>query len=97
IYHVPLSPPMVLFPVFLGLQLLFTIGVGLMLAIGTAFFRDIRHFLEIALAVLFWLTPIVYTLDRVPGRFQPLVLCMPVSPFIEAYQTMFFYREWPGW
>jgi ABC-type polysaccharide/polyol phosphate export permease len=97
IYRVPLSASMLLFPVFLALQLLFTIGISLMLATGTAFFRDIRHFLEIALAVLFWLTPIVYTLDHVPDRLRPLVLCMPVSPFIEAYQTMFFYHAWPGW
>jgi lipopolysaccharide transport system permease protein len=97
IYRVPLSAPMVLFPVFLALQLLFTIGVGLVLATGTAFFRDIRHFLEIALAVLFWMTPIVYTLDHVPHQLRTLLLFTPVSPFIAAYQKIFFYREWPGW
>ena len=52
---------MLLFPVFVALQALFTIGVALMLATGTAFFRDVRHLVDVALAVLFWMTPIVYT------------------------------------
>ena len=49
-YSVPLSAPMLVFPVFLALQVLFTIGIALLLATGTAFFRDMRHLLEVALA-----------------------------------------------
>ena len=51
---------MLAYPVFLALQLLFTIGVALLLAVGTAFFRDVRHLVDVALAVLFWATPVVY-------------------------------------
>jgi lipopolysaccharide transport system permease protein len=94
-YQVPLSAPMTLFPVFLALQVVFTIGVALILATATAFFRDVRHLLEVALAVLFWTTPIVYELRQVPERIQLLILLSPVSPFVVAYQQMFFYREWP--
>jgi lipopolysaccharide transport system permease protein len=94
-YHVPLSPPMLLFPLFLALQVIFTIGVALVLATATAFFRDVRHLLEVALSVLFWTTPIVYELRQVPERIQPLILLSPVASFVVAYQQMFFYREWP--
>jgi ABC-2 type transport system permease protein len=94
-YAVPLAAPMVLFPVFLLLQVLFTIGVALLLATGTAFFRDIRHLLEVALSVLFWTTPVLYELRNVPERLQLLILLSPVSPFVAAYQDLFFYREWP--
>ncbi len=80
---------------FLALQVVFTIGVALILATATAFFRDVRHLLEVALAVLFWTTPIVYELRQVPERIQLLILLSPVSPFVVAYQQMFFYREWP--
>ena len=94
-YRVPLAAPMILFPVFLALQVVFTIGIALILATGTAFFRDIRHLLEVALAMLFWTTPIVYELRQVPERFRLLILLSPVSPFVVAYQQIFFYREWP--
>ena len=94
-HHMPPSPPMLLFPVFLALQVVFTIGVALILATATAFFRDVRHLLEVALAVLFWMTPIVYELGQVPERFRLLILLSPVSPFVVAYQQMLFHRSWP--
>ena len=94
-HHMPPSAPMLLFPVFLALQVVFTIGVALILATATAFFRDVRHLLEVTLAVLFWMTPIVYELGQVPERFQLLILLSPVSPFVVAYQQMLLHRSWP--
>jgi len=94
-YRVPLSGPMVLFPVVVVLQALFTIGIAMMLATATAFFRDVRHLLEVALAVLFWTTPILYELDTIPDRWRLIVLMSPMSPFVVAYQKIFYFREWP--
>jgi lipopolysaccharide transport system permease protein len=94
-YRVPLSAPMMLFPVFLALQVLFTIGIALMLATSTAFFRDVRHLIEVGLSVMFWTTPIVYELRQVPERLRLLILMSPMSPFVVAYQRLFYYRQWP--
>ena len=94
-YKVPLSAPMLLFPVFLALQCLFTIGVALALATATAFFRDVRHLLEVALQVLFWTTPILYLLDQVDSRLRLVILSSPMSPFVVAYHKLFYYRQWP--
>jgi ABC-type polysaccharide/polyol phosphate export permease len=94
-YSVPLSAPMLLFPVFVVLQAFFTVGIALLLSTGTAFFRDIRHLLEVGLAVVFWMTPVLYELRQVPERLQLLILLSPVSPFVVAYQQLFFYRQWP--
>ncbi len=94
-HHVTPAAPMLLFPVFLGLQVLFTIGVALMLATATAFFRDVRHLLEIALTVMFWLTPILYEMTLVPERLRLPILLSPISSYVVAYQQMFYYRVWP--
>jgi ABC-2 type transport system permease protein len=94
-YQVRPSAPMLLFPVFLALQVMFTIGVALTLATWTSFFRDVRHLLEVALAMLFWATPIVYELRQVPDHFRLLILLSPMSSFVVAYQQLFFYRQWP--
>jgi lipopolysaccharide transport system permease protein len=96
VYRVPPSPPLMLFPVLLALQVLFVIGVALALATATVFFRDVRHLLEVALAMLFWLTPIVYDLTSVHhAGLRLLILLSPMSSFIVAYQKLFFYRQWP--
>ena len=95
VYHRPPSGPMLLFPVFLALQLAFTIGVALMLSAATAFYRDVRHIVEVALSLLFWTTPIVYTFSQVPDNLRPILLLTPMTPFVVAYQQMFYYGRWP--
>lgn len=93
-YRVPLSATMLLFPIFVALQTIFSIGIGMILATGTAFYRDVRHLVEVALTVLFWATPIVYSLDDL-GRMRPFITLSPVSPFIAAYHDIFYYQRWP--
>jgi lipopolysaccharide transport system permease protein len=95
IFGIAPAAPMLLYPIFLALQVIFTTGIALMLATGTVFFRGIRHLLEIALAILFWTTPIVYELTRVPEALRLPLLLSPLSPFVVAYKQMFFYRQWP--
>lgn len=96
LHRTPPSAPMLLFPVFLLLQVALTVGIGLALATGTTFFRDIRHFLEIALSVMFWTTPIIYDFNTIPGPWQWLVLFSPLSSYVLAYQRIFYYGAWPG-
>ena len=95
LYRVPPSGPMVAFPAFLALQLAFTIGAALVLSMATATFRDVRHFVEIGLWLLFWTTPIVYPLTRVPEEAQRLIMLSPMSPYILAYQRIFYEGVWP--
>jgi ABC-type polysaccharide/polyol phosphate export permease len=96
LHRTPPALPMLLFPVFLLLQVAFTVGLGLALATGTTFFRDIRHFLEIALSMMFWTTPIIYDFRLIHEPWQWLVLFSPLSSYVIAYQQIFYYREWPG-
>ncbi len=96
VYRVPVTPHVLLFPVFLALQVIFTIGLALALAAAAAHLRDTRHLLEIALSVLFWTTPIVYSFAQVPARMRPLLLLSPMSPFIVAYHRVFYEHAWPG-
>lgn len=93
-YRIPLAAPMLLFPVFVVLQTVFSIGIALILATGTAFYRDVRHLVDVALTVLFWATPIVYFLEDI-GRMRPLIASSPMSPFIAAYHDIFYYQRWP--
>jgi lipopolysaccharide transport system permease protein len=94
-YRVAPEWPMLLFPVFISLQLLFTIGLALVLATGAAFLRDIRHLVEIAVTILFWMTPIVYELGQLSPRLRLAILLSPMSPYVSAYQQIFYYRQWP--
>jgi ABC-type polysaccharide/polyol phosphate export permease len=95
IYRVPPSPQMLLFPVFLVLNVVFITGLALGLSAATALFRDVRHLVEVGVSMLFWATPIIYEMSRVPEPVQFLALLMPATPYIRAYQDIFFYGVVP--
>src|SRR5688572_16471723 len=95
IYGVAPAAPMLAFPVLLVLQTLMTIGLALLIAVGTAYFRDVRHFVDVGLAILFWATPIVYETRELSPGLQRALLLTPLSPYITAYHDVFYYRRWP--
>jgi ABC-type polysaccharide/polyol phosphate export permease len=70
----------------MALQVVFTAGVSLLAATGYVFFRDIRHLIDVGIQFLFWLTPIVYSVELVPERLRTLVMLNPLAAFITAYR-----------
>ena len=96
IYQVTPATPMIAFPIFLALQLALTIGLALLTSVGTAFFRDIRHFVDVGLAILFWATPVVYETTQLPEQLRRVLLLTPLSPYLTAYHDVFYYRQWPA-
>ena len=95
IYRIPPRPAMLLFPVVLALQLAMTVGIVLALSAATAYFRDIRHLLEIALMVMFWTTPVIYDYRVIAQPWRSAVLLSPMSPFVLAYQQIIYYGRLP--
>lgn len=73
------------FPI-LFLQLIFTLGLALLLSAITVFLRDVRHFTEIATMILFWLTPIIYPLSIVPENLRTFLQLNPLADFTNIYQ-----------
>jgi ABC-type polysaccharide/polyol phosphate export permease len=95
LYQVPVEPRMLLFPLFLALQVFFILGLSLALATIAAVFRDMKHLVEVGLGIGFWATPILYEPSMVPEPFRQLMLLGPMTPFIRAYQDIFYYGVVP--
>lgn len=85
---VPLTPALLLLPVLIALQLPFVAGLVLAASALYVSFRDLRHFVELALQFWFWLTPVVYPLDLVPARFAPFFVLNPMVHFASAYRKL---------
>lgn len=74
------------------------IGLGMILAALNVFFRDVQHFLELALLALFWFTPIVYAFDFVGTALQDrfgvgaerLAMLNPLVPLVTTFQRVLY-------
>jgi ABC-2 type transport system permease protein len=89
-----------LYPVLLLLLLAFALGLGLVLSIGNVYFRDVGYLVGIGLQMLFYGTPIIYTLDRIPGRMggipiHAIIEWSPLSQFVAASRSIFYGLELP--
>ncbi len=81
----------------LALQILFTLGLGILLGTMNVFFRDVGQLTGVILQFWFWLTPIVYTFPGLPERAKAVLQYNPMLPLIQAYQTVFLDMRWPDW
>lgn len=79
----------------LFLQVLFTLGVCFFLSTATVFYRDVKHFSEVFLMLLFWLTPVVYDIRTLPESLRAVVFLNPVSLYIASYQDIFYRQTFP--
>lgn len=95
-FNVTLTPAMLLYvPIFL-LQFLFTVGIALFLSSVTVFYRDVKHLTEVALMVLFWLTPIIYEMPMIPKAAQRIIKFNPLTAFIGSYHQVIYRSSLPS-
>lgn len=81
----------------LFIQLLFSIGLGMVLGVLNVFFRDVGHFFGIFIQFWFWLTPIVYPVDILPTQARILLSLNPMMPLIAGYQGILVQGRVPDW
>lgn len=81
----------------LALQLLFTLGLGVLLGTLNVFFRDVGQLTQVALQFWFWLTPIVYTRYSLSPTMQSVLQLNPLTALMEAYHRVLLERAWPHW
>lgn len=78
----------------LGL-LLFTAGFGLFFAAANVFFRDLTHILQIVLSAWFYLSPVIYSVDFVPQRYQWMLHLNPILYVLNGFRLAIYYGRLP--
>ncbi len=84
ISHFPWGPNLLLAPLSVVMLVVFATAIGLVLSAVNVYLRDTQHFVEIALLVLFWASPIVYPFTFVHQQLhgnwlEQLYLANPVT------------------
>ena len=81
----------------LAIQVMFAIGLGVVLGVLNVFFRDVGHLFNILLQFWFWFTPIVYPATILPQWAQRVIEWNPMTGVVTAYQAIFVNAAWPRW
>jgi ABC-2 type transport system permease protein len=72
-----------LFPLSVATIVVLATAAGLLLSVLFVRYRDVRPVWEVVLQLVFWGTPIIYTIEAVPESFRELLMFSPFAVAIE--------------
>ena len=82
-------------PVVVTIQILFTCGLGMMLAMANLFFRDVRQLFSVSIQLWMFLTCVVYPIHNDGSWWGIVAVCNPMTPIIQAYRDCIVIGNWP--
>jgi lipopolysaccharide transport system permease protein len=84
-----------LLPAVWGLEVVFVCGLAMATAALDVYVRDMRYVVESANVLLFWLVPIFYAFESIPGRFHFIYQYNPVSAVVLASRMILLEAKAP--
>jgi lipopolysaccharide transport system permease protein len=84
---VMLSGQLAIALVFLVASAIPALGLGLVVAAVTVSYRDLQHVLPLFTSLLFFATPVIYSVDLLPERFAWMIYLNPVAGFVQAHRA----------
>lgn len=88
-YGIHLTWNLAMFPVLIFMTIVLAFEFGTWLSALTVKYRDIRHALPFVLQLWMFLTPIVYPLSIVPGKWRWLMYINPLTGIVEGIRAVF--------
>lgn len=85
---IPFTPKFFLLVYPICCEVLFNIGVSMILSVLFVFFRDIKYLYDIFTMLLMYLSAVFYTINRYSPEAQSLFLLNPVYLFILYFRTI---------
>ena len=89
------SAPLLLLPVVVLVQVMLTVGVGMLLAMSNLFYRDVRQIFSVTMQLLMFLSAVVVPVPQDGSLLARAIALNPLVPIIGAYRDCIVYGRWP--
>jgi lipopolysaccharide transport system permease protein len=86
-----------LFPFLVALTFLCAVGVGLWLSALNVQYRDIRYAIPFLIQVWMFVSPVIYPMSLVQGKYQWLLALNPMGGVIHAYRASLLGHQPVDW
>ncbi|MEI8194429.1 MAG: ABC transporter permease [Phycisphaerae bacterium] len=98
IYHVVPGPQILLLPFWIGLLLLFGLGIALIASALMVTYRDIKYIVPVGVSMLMYASPVGYTADKVPAKVLWFFKANPLTYLIDGFRyALLPDAPAPGW
>lgn len=96
-YRAPVTPTLMFLPIVLLVEIIFTAGMGLFLAVANLYYRDVKYLFEVVVTLWMYASAVVVPipLDKVSWWMRPILAANPMIPIIEAYRDVILRNKLP--
>ncbi|MGH9387906.1 MAG: ABC transporter permease [Vicinamibacterales bacterium] len=95
-YQIPVGVELLWLPAVIVVQVMFTTSVGLLLAMGNLYYRDVKYLFEVVITVWMFSTSVIYPVDQIAGTLGLMLRLNPMTPIIDAYRAVLLLGEAPS-
>lgn len=82
-------------PLIMVIEYIFALGLAFIVSSVTVYFRDLEQIMGVIMMAWIYLTPIMYNMEYVPEQFRIFVVLNPMTPIVEVYHQILYYRMIP--
>lgn len=87
---------MLLLPIVILIQAMFSLGLIFMLGSFNVYIRDVQYIMNPVMMIWMYATPILYSITMIPQQYLNLYMLNPMANIMEAYQSILYYKEMPN-
>lgn len=91
-----LTKYVIFYPIVLLVEYVVLIAISLIVSSITVYFRDLQHFIGVFMQLLFYITPIVYSIETIPANMRWLLKINPMTYIIDGFRNIFYYQQIPA-
>ena len=106
VFRVKLTAWVLLLPLIIFIQVMFTAGMTLVLSTLNVFYRDTKIIVEVGMLAWFFVTPVFYPIDKLPHNYllwginidvwRWVCILNPMASLVAAYRDVLFYGRLVG-
>jgi lipopolysaccharide transport system permease protein len=93
-YGVAPSWGIVWLPVLILLTLAATLGMGVLLAALTVFYRDFKHIVPFLTMIMMYITPVIYPVRMISPKVRIIMSLNPMFGIVGAFRSAILGLEW---
>lgn len=91
-----LSWTVLFLPPLLIVQFALMAGIAWLASAANVFMRDVENVIGVLLTLTFYCTPIFYSIDSIPQRYQALLRLNPMTTMVESYRGVLMGTDFPA-
>ena len=95
IYRVPATAQLIWLPWLIAIEIIFLAAVALFVAALNVFYRDIKYIVPLMVQLGLFVTPVIYSVSKVPAALRPWYMLNPLAVVIDSIRRVVLHGQAP--